>query len=72
MTELEIFLATALHQILDLHDNPVQTCDCRQCTIARQSLAAAKLSDLMSDAENAKAMQLAAEENRNTFCQVSQ
>lgn len=65
MTELEIFLATALTQILDLHDNPVQRCDCKQCKIAWQSLAAAKLTSLISKDERDKIVLQAVKDNSN-------
>lgn len=39
MTQLEIFLTTALKQILDLHDDGGgAVCKCGQCKLARQSL----------------------------------
>ena len=43
MTQLEIFLTTALKQILDLHDDGGgAVCKCGQCKLARQSLEAAQ------------------------------
>lgn len=63
MTELEIFLATALTQILDLHDNPVQRCDCKQCKIAWQSLAAAKLTDFISEEKHREIVLQAVKDN---------
>lgn len=42
-SELEIFLIKALHQIVDLHDDGNgAVCECSQCKLARQSIAAAE------------------------------
>lgn len=49
---------------LDLHDNPVQRCDCKQCKIAWQSLAAAKLTDLISKDEHDEIVLQAVKDNQ--------
>jgi len=43
MTELEIFLMSALKQVVDLHSVDETQCKCNQCVVARQSLRVAQL-----------------------------
>jgi hypothetical protein len=55
MTDLEIFLMTAIKNILYLHGEETQQdpCNCDQCRIARQSIKAANAHKALKEANGA-------------------